>query len=138
MSCLAEKRKVTVDGEEFEVEIQFENGKWEVSIQGETYQVEIGEGASQAPKRKRGSRKERGTGSGLVSSAIPGKIVSVLVSEEDSVETGSVVIVLEAMKMQNEIKSSIDGRVKKVMCKPGERIEANVPLMEIVNDKKDG
>ena len=135
---MAEKRKVTVDGEEFEVEIQFENGKWEVSIQGETYQVEIGEGASQAPKRKRGSRKERGTGSGLVSSAIPGKIVSVLVSEEDSVETGSVVIVLEAMKMQNEIKSSIDGRVKKVMCKPGERIEANVPLMEIVNDEKDG
>tara|TARA_B100000686_G_scaffold56972_1_gene61197 strand:- start:88 stop:498 length:411 start_codon:yes stop_codon:yes gene_type:complete len=135
---LAEKRKVTVDGEEFEVEIQFENGKWEVSIQGETYQVEMDEGASQAPKRKRGSRKERGTGSGLVSSAIPGKIVSVLVSEEDSVETGSVVIVLEAMKMQNEIKSSIDGRVKKVMCKPGERIEANVPLMEIVNDEKDG
>ena len=135
---MAEKRKVTVDGEEFEVEIQFENGKWEVSIQGETYQVEMDEGASQAPKRKRGSRKERGTGSGLVSSAIPGKIVSVLVSEEDSVETGSVVIVLEAMKMQNEIKSSIDGRVKKVMCKPGERIEANVPLMEIVNDKKDG
>ncbi len=135
---MAEKRKVTVDGEEFEVEIQFENGKWEVSIQGETYQVEMDEGASQAPKRKRGSRKERGTGSGLVSSAIPGKIVSVLVSEEDSVETGSVVIVLEAMKMQNEIKSSIDGRVKKVMCKPGERIEANVPLMEIVNDEKDG
>ena len=135
---MAEKRKVTVDGEEFEVEIQFENGKWEVSIQGETYQVEMDEGASQAPKRTRGSRKERGTGSGLVSSAIPGKIVSVLVSEEDSVETGSVVIVLEAMKMQNEIKSSIDGRVKKVMCKPGERIEANVPLMEIVNDEKDG
>ena len=138
MSSLSEKRKVTVNGEEYEVDIQFDNGKWEVSIQGETYQVEMDEGASQAPKRKRGSRKERGTGSGLVSSAIPGKIVSVLVSEEDSVETGSVVIVLEAMKMQNEIKAGIDGKVEKIMCKPGERIEANVPLMEIVDSKKEG
>ena len=33
--------------------------------------------------------------------------------------------------MQNEIKAAIDGRVKKIMCKPGERVEANMPLLEI-------
>ena len=47
-------------------------------------------------------------------------------------------MILEAMKMQNEIKSVIDGKVEKIMCKPGERIEANVPLMEIVDGKKEG
>ena len=63
--------------------------------------------------------------------------MSVLVSEGDKVDSGSVVIVLEAMKMQNEIKASIDGKVEKIMCEPGERIEANVPLMEIVDSKKE-
>jgi len=37
------------------------------------------------------------------------------------------------MKMQNEIKAGIGGRVRKIMCKPGERVEANMPLMEIAN-----
>ena len=46
-------------------------------------------------------------------------------------------IVLEAMKMQNEIKAGIDGKVEKIMCEPGERIEANVPLMKIVDSKKE-
>ena len=64
--------------------------------------------------------------------------MSVLVSEGDRVGSGSVVIVLEAMKMQNEIKAGIDGKVEKIMCKPGERIEANVPLMEISNSKNEG
>ena len=56
-----------------------------------------------------------------------------MTAEGDDVEEGSVVIVLEAMKMQNEIKAGIGGRVRKIMCKPGERVEANMPLMEIAN-----
>ena len=48
--------------------------------------------------------------------------MSVLVSEGDKVDSGSVVIVLEAMKMQNEIKAGIDGKVDKIMCKPGEEL----------------
>ncbi|MFL2972588.1 MAG: biotin/lipoyl-containing protein [Candidatus Thalassarchaeaceae archaeon] len=56
-----------------------------------------------------------------------------MAAEGDNVEEGSVVIVLEAMKMQNEIKAGIGGRVRKIMCKPGERVEANMPLMEIAS-----
>ena len=133
MSSLSEKRKVTVNGVEYEVEIQFDDGKWEVTIDGKLYEVEIDQGSRRGRRKKRDSNRGGGPSSGLISSAIPGKIVSVLVSEGDKVDSGSVVIVLEAMKMQNEIKSSIDGTVKKVMCKPGERVEANMPLMEISN-----
>ena len=135
---MSEKRKVTVNGEEYEVDILFENGKWEVSIDGTVYDVEIDQKSSRGKRKKRDSNRAGGPSSGLISSAIPGKIVSVLVSEGDNVDVGSVVIVLEAMKMQNEIKAGIDGRVEKIMCKPGERIEANVPLMEIVDGKKEG
>ena len=134
---MSEKRKVTVNGEEYEVDILFENGKWEVSIDGTVYDVEIDQESSRGKRKKRDSNRRGGPSSGLISSAIPGKIVSVLVSEGDNVDVGSVVIVLEAMKMQNEIKAGIDGRVEKIMCKPGERIEANVPLMEIVDGKKE-
>ena len=40
-------------------------------------------------------------------------------------------IILEAMKMQNEIKASVDGVISEVKCNAGERVEANVPLLEI-------
>jgi len=130
---LSEKRKVTVDGEEFEVEISQGEGVWEVSIEGRTYSVEI-EGTRGNMKRKKRVAKSTGaSGSGIISSAIPGKIVAIMAAEGENVEEGSVVIILEAMKMQNEIKAGIGGRVRKIMCKPGERVEANMPLMEIAN-----
>ena len=135
---MTERRKITVNGEEFEVHIQFDNGKWDVSLDGKSYQVEMDHEPIRSHRKKRESNRGGGPSSGLISSAIPGKIVSVLVSEGDIVEAGSVVVVLEAMKMQNEIKTSIDGRVEKIMCKPGERVEANVPLMEIADRKKEG
>jgi biotin carboxyl carrier protein len=130
---VSEKRKVIVDGEEFEVEIKLEEGNWKISIEGRTYTVETG-GSERKTSRKRRAEKSSGaSGSGIISSAIPGKIVAIMASEGDDVEEGDVVIVLEAMKMQNEIKAGIIGSVKKIMCKPGERVEANMPLMEITN-----
>ena len=130
---MSEKRKVTVDGEDFEVEISPGEGVWEVSIEGRTYSVEV-EGTKTSTKRKkRVARSTGASGSGIISSAIPGKIVAIMTAEGENVEEGSVVIVLEAMKMQNEIKAGIGGSVRKIMCKPGERVEANMPLMEIVN-----
>ena len=138
MSSLSEKRKVSVNGIEYQVGIQFDDGKWEVSIDGNLYEVEIDQASRRGQRKKRDSSRGGRSSSGLISSAIPGKIVSVLVSEGDKVDSSSVVIVLEAMKMQNEIKAGIDGKVEKIMCKPGERSEANVPLMEIVDSKKEG
>ncbi|MBR79394.1 MAG: acetyl-CoA carboxylase biotin carboxyl carrier protein subunit [Euryarchaeota archaeon] len=131
---MTDKRKVIVDGEEFEVQMEFKDGKWEVLVGGKTYSIE-----SDSPRRpsnrvrKSASGRSSG-GSGVVSSAIPGKVVSILVSEGDNVEPGDVVVVLEAMKMQNEIKAAVGGKVKKVRCKAGERVEANVPLLEIEKD----
>lgn len=130
---MSEKRKVTVDGEEFEVEISQGEGVWEVSIEGRTYSVEIEGTRGNMKRKKRVAKSTRASGSGVISSAIPGKIVAIMAAEGENVEEGSVVIILEAMKMQNEIKAGIGGRVRKIMCKPGERVEANMPLMEIAN-----
>ena len=114
---MSEKRKVTVDGEEFEVEIKLEEGNWEVSIEGRTYTVKV-EGSEKRASRKRRAAKSSGaSGSGIISSAIPGKIVAIMASEGDDVEEGSVVVVLEAMKMQNEIKIPIKGKITKLPVK---------------------
>ena len=137
MNSLSEKRKVTVNGVEYEVDIQYDNGKWEVSLEGNVFEVEIDQQPSRHQRKKRDSNRGITPSSGIISSAIPGKIVSVLVSEGDKVNSDSVVIVVEAMKMQNEIKAGIDGKIEKIMCKPGERIEANVPMMEILGNKKE-
>ena len=135
---MTEKRKVTVDGEEFEVEIRPDEGNWEVTIEGTSYTVEIAGSQRKAPRKRRVPKSSGAMGSGIISSAIPGKIVAIMASEGDEVEAGAVVIVLEAMKMQNEIKAGIDGIVKEVMCKPGERVEANMPLMEIEDSLEGG
>ena len=133
---MSEKRKVTVDGEEFEVEISPGEGVWEVSIEGRTYSVEV-EGAKRSTKRKkRVARSTGASGSGIISSAIPGKIVAIMTAEGENVEEGSVVIVLEAMKMQNEITAPISGTVESINCEEGQSIEANVPLVIIKPDEE--
>ena len=129
---MSEKRKIIVDGQEFEVDIELIDGKWEVTLSGKTFIVES-DSAKRHFRRARESESISKIGaSGTISSAIPGKVVSILVSEGDSISAGDVVLVLEAMKMQNEIKATIDGVVSEIKCDAGERVEANVPLLEII------
>jgi biotin carboxyl carrier protein len=59
-----------------------------------------------------------------VSAAMPGKVVRVLVSEGDVVETGQGLLVVEAMKMQNEIRSPKDGKVERLLTKEGQAVNA--------------
>ena len=125
------KRKVKVDGEDFDVELEKQGNVWNVSIEGESFNIEV-EGSS--VRESSGSkRKKRGRGkkSGTISSTIPGKIVSISVEEGDNVGEGDVVMILEAMKMQNEIQAPLSGIVTAINCKPGDSIEANSPLVVI-------
>ena len=128
---MGEKRKVTVDGKEFEVEIELIDGVWEVTLEGRKFSVETDEEKQHIRRAREKVSGSKLGASGTIASAIPGKIVSILVSVGDAVSSGDVVIVLEAMKMQNEIKASVDGVISEIKCEAGERVEANVPLLEI-------
>ena len=129
---MSEKRKIVVDGQEFEVEIELIDGKWEGSLGGKTFIVETDSAKRHVRRAKEAESSSMLGASGTISSAIPGKVVSILVSKGDLISAGDVVIVLEAMKMQNEIKASIDGVVSEIKCEAGERVEANVPLLEMI------
>jgi len=128
---MTEKTRVTVDGEEFEVEVEFNGEQWDVTIEGKTFAIVVDQGMRSPQKTASERVSRRISGSGTISSAIPGKIVSIHVSEGEIVSEGDVVLVLEAMKMQNEIKATIGGLIKQVCCQSGDRVEANVPLIEI-------
>ena len=128
---MSEKRKVTVDGEEFEIILEKKGEGWDVEIEGFNFSIKIDDGVSinSSKKRKRGGSKRKL--SGKISSSKPGKIVSLNVKLGDIVKQGQVVMILEAMKMQNEIQAPLSGEIIEVNCQSGESIEANMPLIVI-------
>lgn len=70
--------------------------------------------------------------SSLVKSPLPGLINSIKVSEGDKVRAGQDILVMETMKMENQIQATIDGTVKKIFVKKGDNVAENDPLIEIV------
>ena len=112
---------------------------WKVEVEGKTFSIKVdgSKGGSLSPRKKKGARKAKR--SGVVSSSIPGKIISISVSQDEFVSEGDVIMILEAMKMQNEIQAPISGKITELNCEPGDSIEANSPLMVIeppIDDSK--
>jgi biotin carboxyl carrier protein len=62
---------------------------------------------------------------------MPGRVTAVLVEEGAEVTTGQGIIVLEAMKMENEIRAEHDGRVSKIHVQPGQAVDTGNPLFEM-------
>lgn len=85
------------------------------------------------PKRLRGSGAEtdHADGPAEIKTAMPGKVVRVLISVGDEVEKGDGVIVVEAMKMQNELKAPKSGVVKEVRAQEGATVTAGDILATI-------
>ncbi len=75
------------------------------------------------------SGKAMGGESGLAS-GMPGKIIKVLVKEGDKVEDGTPLLIMEAMKMENEMKASGEATVKKILVSPGDNVETGASLIQ--------
>ena len=70
-------------------------------------------------------------GAGALITQMPGKVVKLMKKEGDKVAKGETVLILEAMKMENEIKSGADGIIKSVNVKEGQALEAGFLMVEI-------
>ena len=66
-----------------------------------------------------------------VTAPMPGLVVTVEVTAGDEVSRGQGVVVIESMKMENEIRSGADGRVVRVLVEPGQAVEKGQPLLRI-------
>jgi biotin carboxyl carrier protein len=69
--------------------------------------------------------------SGELFTQMPGKVVKLNVALGDEVSEGDTVLILEAMKMENEIKCGVSGTVKAIYVKEGEALDSGVLMMEI-------
>ncbi len=74
-------------------------------------------------------------GAGALLTQMPGKVVKLMKKEGDNVTKGETVLILEAMKMENEIKSGADGVIKSVNVKEGQALEAGFLMVEIEETK---
>jgi biotin carboxyl carrier protein len=117
---------VLVGGKAYEI-------KRERSLQGELHMV-IGSARYavdvQDPRSLRTRRAVAGSevGPQKLKAPMPGKIVRVLVQEKEEVKAGQGIVVMEAMKMQNEMKSPKDGRVQKILTAEGSAVNAGDTL----------
>ncbi len=126
---VGEIRKVIIDGEELDVDVEIDGETYRATIEGHTFEFIIPNSKGNVP-RKRGSTGGRKR-SGTVCASMPGKVVTVEVRVGDSVEEGQTILILEAMKMQNEVAAPISGMISAVHCEGGMNVEANVPLVVI-------
>ena len=79
----------------------------------------------------RGKRASAGTSHGSVRAPMPGRVVKVLVKEGDAIEKGTGLVVVEAMKMQNELCAAVSGTVKRIKVREGDPVERNAELVVI-------
>lgn len=111
-----------LDGESFEVRRE-PDGK--LFIRGIRYDTSV-----EDPRSWRGKRRRAGPTEGpqKLTASMPGKIVRVLAHEGDKISAGQGIAVIEAMKMQNEIKSPKEGMLKKLLVHPGVNVNAGEVL----------
>ncbi len=96
-----------------------------VAVDAEFYVLELDRGVA---SRVQGPAVQKGDG---VSSPMPGLIVKIPVAVGDKVEEGMTLAIVEAMKMQNELRAPRNGVVKKINFEEGEQVDALKPIVEL-------
>jgi biotin carboxyl carrier protein len=105
----------------------------EVVVDGWRFEVEV-EPESRARLRERAGRttgRAGHVGRLEVRAVIPGRVLSVAIAAGDSVERGDRLLVVEAMKMQNDVRTPRAGRIARVAVGPGQTVELRDILVEI-------
>ena len=121
---------IKADGEQFEVAVLPRGpGRWWVSSVRGGVLAEVVDPLTHLARQ--GGGRGGGRRSEQVTAYMPGRVVSVLVAEGAEVKAGEGVLVLEAMKMQNEIQAEHDGVVKRVCVAPGQAVEGGDLLFEL-------
>jgi len=135
------KFKFTIRGNEYEVHINsFEDNVAEIDVNGTIYQVEMKEEVktSKTPKLVRAkpvqteeTKPKPVAGLSRVEAPLPGTIFKVIVKEGDTVKKGDTILILEAMKMENNILAEKDGLIKKLNVSEGDAVLQGDLLVEI-------
>ena len=119
-----------LDGKSYESYVYETEEGWQVLTRGRQYNLTI--------EDEREKRLRAAAGGGVAESGefhlkapMPGLVVAIPVNEGDKVEKGQVILILESMKMQNELKSPKSGTVGRIRVKQGEKVEQRQALLSV-------
>jgi biotin carboxyl carrier protein len=115
------------NGRSFEARIAAQAGGYAVDIQAFRLTTEVRDTRNSSPRLK----ASVGAGRQNVTASMPGKVIRLLVAEGHEVEPGQGLIVVEAMKMQNEMRASKPGRVAQIRVHDGDTVAAGDVLITI-------
>ena len=150
---IVDERRIILDGTPFEVDFDTVSGQpvysllldgqsyesfvysgeegWQVLLHGTLYMASV---EDEREKRLRaaagGNIAERGEFH--MRAPMPGLVIAILVNEGQSVEKGDVLVILESMKMQNELKSPRPGMIARMRVKAGDSVEQKQTLLSVV------
>jgi biotin carboxyl carrier protein len=125
-----DRRSLLVDGAQHEVAVHsLGNGTYRVATSQAAEEVEVLDPLTYLSRV--GSGSAAGGGPRRIDAYMPGRVVALLVEEGAEVTSGQGVLVLEAMKMENEIQAEGDGVVRRLLVEEGQAVEGGDPLFEI-------
>jgi biotin carboxyl carrier protein len=120
-----------VNNESYEALVEQQEDLWRVLIRGHMYEVQVNDERTQL-LRARARLLAPDSGELSIKAPMPGLVVDVAVELGQEVEAGQKVVILESMKMENELKAPRAGRVERILVGPGDNVERSQALVVIV------
>jgi biotin carboxyl carrier protein len=120
-----------LDGKSYEAHVYAGDDGWEVLLQGTLYPATVIDEREHRLRSAFGSGPEQ-TGEFYLKAPMPGLVVDMPVSEGQEVKEGQVLLILESMKMQNELKSPRDGVVSRIRVKVGDNVERRQTMLSVI------
>lgn len=119
-----------IDGKSYESYVYETEEGWQVLTRGRQYNLTVEDEREKRLRAAAGNGVAE-TGEFHLKAPMPGLVVSIPLKEGEKVEKGQVLLILESMKMQNELKSPKSGTVGRIRVKQGETVEQRQALLSV-------
>lgn len=129
-SGVPELYSVLFGGHSYDMLIEPQRFNYTITFRGEQFQVQV---EDERTRKLNTGRKAPAVPHGelAIRAPIPGLVVKVLISVDDEIVDGQPLVILEAMKMENEIRSLRSGKVRSIAVVHGQRVEQNEVLLVV-------
>ena len=122
---------LVIDGKSYEAYVYAKEDEWQVLLLGQQYPIKV-EDEREKRLKSAGSNPIQDSAEFQLKAPMPGLVIAIAVQEDQQIEKGQVLVILESMKMQNELKSPRAGKVERVKIKVGESVEQRQVLLTVV------
>lgn len=129
------KYRIKINGHIYEAEIEVMDGQNESAPAEKPTPAKELKSPNFSPMPAGAKPQNAAPAKGAVCSSLPGIVTKILVNEGERVKAGQAVLILEAMKMENEIAAPADGILDRLAVGEGAHVAAGVPLFAVVPEK---